>query len=155
MSTKKIFTKSPTKRGDLVSADLTNAVRQALTKVLTGGNDIRVRDIGNKFIIDNVRKNPIPNNANIGILSDDTPEDVGTSGSAGTSNEASRSDHVHENNFIVDTVDDLPSIPASGMREVFWTSSGSGTGDDQVWRAYAGQSEWTPTQKRTTKSGTP
>lgn len=50
-------------------------------------------------------------------------------------------------------VETLPPIPNAGMEEVYWTSVGAGTGDDQVWRAYAGQSSWTPTQKLTTLSG--
>lgn len=49
----------------------------------------------------------------------------------------------------------LPPIPTSGGRFVFWTSEGAGTGDDQIWVAYAGQTAWTPMQKYTTKSGTP
>lgn len=55
----------------------------------------------------------------------------------------------------VETVDSLPAIPASGMLEVFWASTSPGDGDDQVWRAYAGQSAWTPTQKSSTLSGIP
>jgi len=47
----------------------------------------------------------------------------------------------------------LPAIPTDGMAEVYWTSLGGGTGDDQVWRAYANQAAWTPTQKFTAKSG--
>lgn len=49
----------------------------------------------------------------------------------------------------------LPAIPTGGMREVFWTSVGAGTGDDQVWRAFAGQGAWTPTQFTSILSGTP
>lgn len=55
----------------------------------------------------------------------------------------------------VQTVLALPAIPTTGMKEVFWTSAGEGTGDDQVWRAYAGQTRWYPTQKWTSLSGTP
>lgn len=43
----------------------------------------------------------------------------------------------------------LPPIPSSGMLEVFLTP------DNQVWRAYAGQTEWTPTQAMTEISGVP
>jgi hypothetical protein len=49
----------------------------------------------------------------------------------------------------------LPSIPSSGARMVFWTSEGTGTGDDQIWVAYAGQTAYTPMQRYTTKSGVP
>lgn len=57
--------------------------------------------------------------------------------------------------YNVGIVTALPAIPTSGMKEVYWTSGGGGTGDNQVWRAYAGQSVWYPTQKFTSKSGTP
>lgn len=56
----------------------------------------------------------------------------------------------------------LPPIPESGMLEVYWYGSPPpegtpqpGTGDNQVWRAYAGQTRWTPTQKGTNYSGLP
>ena len=49
----------------------------------------------------------------------------------------------------------LPPIPTSGARLVFWTSEGTGTGDDQIWVAYAGQTAYTPMQKNTTNSGVP
>lgn len=52
-------------------------------------------------------------------------------------------------------VDVLPAIPTAGMEEVRWKSYDGGTGDDQVWRAYAGDSKWTATQRFTTKSGVP
>lgn len=55
----------------------------------------------------------------------------------------------------ITTVLTLPSIPASGGKMVFWTSAGAGTGDDQIWIAYAGQTEWTPMQFVTSLSGTP
>lgn len=56
--------------------------------------------------------------------------------------------------LTVPVVTALPPIPDYGVAEVYWTSTG-GTGDNQVWRAYAGQTKWVPTQKFTTKSGTP
>jgi len=43
----------------------------------------------------------------------------------------------------------LPAIPASGYKEVMWGNSSlitGGTGDNQVWSAYAGQMEWYPIQ---------
>ena len=55
----------------------------------------------------------------------------------------------------IETVLTLPAIPTSGCRMVFWTSTGGGTGDNQVWMAYAGQTAYTPMQKYTTKSGVP
>lgn len=66
--------------------------------------------------------------------------------------------------YTVARVDALPDIPSSGMLEVFWNASladdpengtFAGTGDGQVWRAYAGQIRWTPTQKFTSKVGLP
>ncbi len=55
----------------------------------------------------------------------------------------------------VATVEVLPAIPATGARFVFWTSAGAGTGDDQMWVAFAGQSAWTPVQFLTSLSGVP
>ena len=55
----------------------------------------------------------------------------------------------------IEKVETLPAIPTSGGRFVFWTSEGDGTGDDQIWVAYAGQTAWTPLQKFTTLSGAP
>lgn len=52
----------------------------------------------------------------------------------------------------------LPPIPDYGMRDVYWISSednSSATGDGQIWRAYAGQDRWYPTQKFTSLSGIP
>lgn len=57
--------------------------------------------------------------------------------------------------FAIPTVLVLPAIPLSGAAVVYWTSLGGGTGDNQIWWAYAGQSAWTPGQFFTTKSGTP
>ena len=55
----------------------------------------------------------------------------------------------------VATVSALPAIPLKGLLEVYWTSAGGGSGDDQVWRAFKGQTKFTATQFRTTKSGLP
>lgn len=55
----------------------------------------------------------------------------------------------------VSVVNTLPAIPSSGAKIVYWTSAGVGTGDDQLWIAYAGQSAWTPMQFTTTHSGAP
>jgi len=55
----------------------------------------------------------------------------------------------------VATVLTLPAIPASGAKFVFWTSAGAGTGDDQIWVAYAGQTAWTAMQFLSSLSGTP
>lgn len=43
----------------------------------------------------------------------------------------------------------LPPIPTVAMKEVFWIPDG------QVWRAYKGQTSWTPTQYSSTRSGVP
>lgn len=52
-------------------------------------------------------------------------------------------------------VDELPAIPTSGIKWVFWTSTSPGTGDDQVWEACEEDAEWSPQDKLTTKDGTP
>lgn len=85
------------------------------------------------------------------------PEEVGIVGSAGTSNNVSRGNHSHIYiaEGLPEEVEELPDIPTEGMKEVYWTSTGFGVGDDQIWRAYAGQEEWTPTQLLTDKSGAP
>lgn len=57
--------------------------------------------------------------------------------------------------YSPEEVETLPAIPTVAMQEVLWVSTGSGTGDDQVWRAAPGQSRWSPTQKYTTLSGAP
>lgn len=90
-------------------------------------------------------------------LSDADPQAVGNSTSAGTGTKAARDDHVHANEgeSIPEVVQTLPAIPTTGMKEVYWTSTGAGTGDDQVWRAFAGQSQWFPTQRLTDLSGNP
>jgi len=75
---------------------------------------------------------------NVIIETDTAPRGLGSSGGANVS-----------------TVEALPAIPSSGMLEVYWTSTGAGTGDNQVWRAYAGQTSYTPTQKLSNNSGVP
>jgi hypothetical protein len=55
----------------------------------------------------------------------------------------------------VETVAELPAIPESGYSIVFWTNADGGTGDNQCWEVYAGQSAWTPCQYYTTLSGVP
>lgn len=57
--------------------------------------------------------------------------------------------------LTISTVLTLPAIPTSGAKFVFWTSAGAGTGDDQIWVAYAGQTAYTPMQAVTSLSGTP
>ena len=56
---------------------------------------------------------------------------------------------------VIDIVETLPAIPTSIERYVFWTSTGGGTGDDQIWVAYPGQERWAPTQRLTALVGTP
>jgi hypothetical protein len=55
----------------------------------------------------------------------------------------------------VSTVEVLPEIPATGARFVYWTSVGAGTGDDQIWVAYAGQDRWYALQRPSLLSGIP
>ena len=57
--------------------------------------------------------------------------------------------------LTIDTVLVLPAIPTTGGRMVYWTSAGAGDGDDQIWVAYAGQTDWTPVQALTSLDGTP
>ena len=58
--------------------------------------------------------------------------------------------------YAVNAVGSLPAIPDSGMLEVYWDSTlNPYTGDNQIWRTYAGMSLWYPTQKSTAKVGTP
>jgi hypothetical protein len=57
--------------------------------------------------------------------------------------------------LTIDTVEALPAIPTTGGRMVFWTSAGAGDGDNQIWVAYAGQTDWTPLQALTSLDGTP
>jgi hypothetical protein len=90
----------------------------------------------------------------------DDIQDVGTANDPGNSDRYARENHVHAGmtELEVPPVLVLPPIPASGCQMVFWQSSTTatgGTGDDQVWMAYAGQLEWTPSQIYTDKNGTP
>lgn len=48
--------------------------------------------------------------------------------------------------FVIEKVLNLPPIPTFGAKLVFWTSEGAGTGDDQIWGAFAGQVRWYPMQ---------
>jgi hypothetical protein len=57
--------------------------------------------------------------------------------------------------FSVEVVESLPAIPTVAYKMVFWTSAGAGTGDDQTWEAFPGQTRWYPCQKPTTLSGAP
>lgn len=90
-------------------------------------------------------------------LYDQIPEPVGVGEAVGTSSEASPGDHTHRyiGKADLEVVTALPAIPLEGMHEVYWTSAGGGTGDNQIWRAFEGQSLWYPTQKLTILLGTP
>lgn len=59
--------------------------------------------------------------------------------------------------FTVETVLELPPIPTvpSSYKKVFWTSAGTGNGDDQMWEVYTGQTKYTPCQYSTLLSGVP
>lgn len=60
--------------------------------------------------------------------------------------------------FVIDEVAELPPIPASGYRFVYWygdDDSEGGTGDYQIWLAYAGATMYAPLQFATNKSGIP
>jgi len=60
------------------------------------------------------------------------------------------------NGLVIDAVNELPSIPTTSPRIVWWLdSSQGGTGDNQLWAACPGQSEWTPLQNWTWLSGVP
>ena len=55
----------------------------------------------------------------------------------------------------IQTVLSLPGIPTTFARQVFWTSEGGGSGDDQIWATGPNNSLWYPTMKFSVKSGTP
>lgn len=57
--------------------------------------------------------------------------------------------------LTISTVLVLPAIPTTGGRFVYWTSAGAGTGDDQIWVAYAGQDRWYAIQRPSLLSGIP
>lgn len=55
----------------------------------------------------------------------------------------------------IDEVTELPPVPTTGPRIVWWVdSSRGGTGDNQLWAACPGQSRWTPLQNWTWLDGT-
>jgi len=64
---------------------------------------------------------------------------------------------VTTSGFTIDRVtEQLPPIPTTGPRIVWWVdSSQGGTGDNQLWAACPGQSRWTPLQNWTWLDGTP
>lgn len=57
--------------------------------------------------------------------------------------------------FDVPSVPVLPPISDTGYQKVFWTSADGGSGDNQTWDTYTGQTRWYPCQKPTTLSGVP
>lgn len=60
--------------------------------------------------------------------------------------------------FAIDPVADLPPIPTTGWRFVYWYGDNDdegGTGDYQVWFAYVNQIMWSPLQFATPLSGIP
>jgi len=88
-----------------------------------------------------------------------TPMPVGLTGSSGDGTEASPWNHVHAADpnagfppWPPRIVTELPAIPESGMDCVFWTSAG-GSGDDQVWWCWQGDTVWRAGYKWTNKTG--
>ena len=60
------------------------------------------------------------------------------------------------NGLVINAVNELPSIPTTSPRIVWWLDgTQGGTGDNQLWAACPGQSEWTPLQNWTWLSGEP
>ena len=58
--------------------------------------------------------------------------------------------------LTIEAVTALPPIPTVGPKIVWWLdSSRGGSGDNQLWAACPGQSEWTPLQNWTWLSGEP
>ncbi len=58
--------------------------------------------------------------------------------------------------LTINRVTELPPIPTTGPRIVWWVdSSQGGTGDNQLWAACPGQSRWTPLQNWTWLTGEP
>ena len=94
----------------------------------------------------------------------DDIQPVAIENAEGDSHLFAREDHEHAGP-VPEPVRALPEIPTAGIKYVFWQSAttapedfgdpplDAGTGDDQVWMAYAGQTEWTPTQNYTDLSG--
>lgn len=120
----------PWKSGDIIEAVRLEFMRQ-LPQRIRGGNGIKIRRTGDDMIIE---------------------AEVKAQSWVRAVDEAVAQSAVARE---INSVDDLPAIPGSNMLEVFWTSDGDGTGDDQVWRAYAGQTAWTPTQATSSLSGVP
>jgi len=73
----------------------------------------------------------------------------------GLSASAAQGRHATSATLAVPTVEVLPAIPATGSKTVYWTSAGAGTGDDQEWKAHAGQTAYTATQFTSSLDGEP
>lgn len=150
-------TTSPTqvRKNQVITAQLLNNIIDAIVGRIVGGKGVTVRRMSNNIVIESKSIQTGGGVSSSNILSNKIPEPVGIINAAGTSNRASRDDHkhAHEGESIPEVVETLPPIPTTGMKEVYWTSADTGTGDDQVWRAYKGDTEWSPTQRLTDKSG--
>jgi hypothetical protein len=58
--------------------------------------------------------------------------------------------------FKIEEVNTLPPIPTKGWKRVYWrTPEQGGTGDGQMWEAYAGYTRWAPCNFLTDKQGIP
>jgi len=56
----------------------------------------------------------------------------------------------------IEEVNTLPPIPTKGWKRVYWrTPAQGGTGDGQMWEAYAGYERWAPCNFLTDKEGRP
>lgn len=58
--------------------------------------------------------------------------------------------------ITIEEVNTLPPIPTKGWKRVYWRSPAQGgTGDGQLWEAYAGYERWAPCNFLTDKQGIP
>jgi hypothetical protein len=61
-----------------------------------------------------------------------------------------------DGSFNIEEVNTLPPIPTKGWKRVYWrTPAQGGTGDGQMWEAYAGYERWAPCNFLTDKEGRP
>ena len=116
-----------TQRGSVLQSSQWNRITEYIKRNIVGGRGITIGRQGQQLVI--------------------SAETGGRAGGAKSSTQAQT--------LSVDTVENLPAVPTSGIRFVYWTSAGAGTGDNQVWSATEYDSVWTPEQQTTTNNNTP
>lgn len=115
-------------RGSMITADFLNEVTAALVRCIRGGPGVFVQHSGNNLIISSA-----------------------SSGGANGGGRRGRQGNPGAD-YVIRVVSQLPPVPTEGQDSVFWLL---GDNQDQIWDAFAGQPEWTPRQKLTTRSGIP